>query len=128
MPRPGSSPIHPLFATSQHGLGHFLDETTVTIEERAATRDSYGQVTGAWAPVAGLSDLPGTVGMAAGRESERGVDTLTVATHAIVLAGYHPEITTAMRAVVDGTVVHDIEVVHHDSRLRVTELETRIVG
>lgn len=126
MPRPGSSPIHPLFATSQHGLGHFLDETTVTIEEQAATRDSWGEVIGAWTPVAGLSDLPGTVGMAAGRESERGVDTLTVATHAIVLAGYHPEITTAMRAVTADDTVYDIEAVHHDSRLAVTRLATRI--
>lgn len=130
MPRPGTSPIHPQFASSTlFGLGGFLDERSITIEEQASTRDGFGEVTGAWTAVAGLEDLPGTVGVAsAGRESERGVDTLTVATHAIAFAGYHPQITTAMRAVVDGSEVHDIESVVHDSRARVTRLATRIVS
>lgn len=128
MPRPGSSPVHPSYATSLHALGGFLDERSVTIEERAAGRDSFGQPNGGWTAVDGLEDLACTVGRAQGRESDRSTDTLTVATHTIALAGYVPEITTAMRAVVDGTEIHDIEAVHHDSRLTVTQLMTKVVS
>ena len=129
MPRPSPSPVHPSFTGSKvFGLGPLLDRS-VTIEEQTGGRDSWGEPADTWAAVEGLEDLDGAVGRAgSGVEQRRGLGTISVATHAIVLAGYFPQITTAHRAVVDGVEVHDIEAVEHDSRLRVTQLATRIVA
>jgi hypothetical protein len=129
MPRPGSSPIAPTFTASKvFGVGGLMDRS-VTIEAQTCGRDSWGETADTWSPVAGLEDLAGGVGRAGNSaEQRRGTGTITVATHAIVLAGYYPQITTAERAVVDGAEVHDIEAVYHDSRLRVTQLDTRIVS
>lgn len=128
MPRPGPSPLHPSFTSSKvFGLGPLLDRN-VTIEENVGGRDTFGEQADTWTPVAGLEDLDGAVGRAGNNlESRRGVDTISIATHAIVLAGYYPQITPAHRAVVDGTEIHDIQSVEHDSRTRVTQLATRIV-
>lgn len=129
MPRPGSSPLHPSFVGSRvFGLGALIDRS-VTIEERTGSRDSFGEPGDSWSPVAGLEDLDGAVGRAgANLEARRGTDTIAIATHAIVLAGYYPQITPTHRAVVDGGEIHDIQTVEHDSRMRVTQLATRIVS
>lgn len=129
MPRANSSVVHPAFATSPRGLGPMLSPRSVTIEEPVGARDTLGQPADTWSAVDDLEDLPAVVGPeSSGREARRSGDTIYVGTHVIVLGGYYPEITTAHRAVVDGTEVHDIVEVEHSSTLTLTRLGTRIVS
>ena len=128
MPRPGSQIVHPHFATSARALGGLLDDRNVTIQERTGARDLFGQPADTWSDLADHVDLDGAVGPMPGRESRRSGDTISIATHAIFLAGYYPDITPAHRAVVDDSEIHDIESVEHSSTQKLTRLNTRIVA
>ena len=128
MPRANATVVHRKWATSMRALGGVLDDRSVTIQEQTGGRDAYGEPADTWTDVAGLQDLAAAVGSDPGREARRSGDTISTATHSIVLAGHYPEISTANRAVVDDTEIHDIVSVEHSVSQRLTRLGTRIVS
>lgn len=95
--------------------------------------DEYGQPLGGgadgdagnpdWLTLAGLVDIPCrlTHDQRAGGERERTTSTSTQQMHRLVLDGYYPTLTTAMRALVDGTA-YDIDEVIHDGAQTLTRL------
>lgn len=100
-----------------------------TIQAGTRSRDAFGEWTDVW------NDQPNLVGIPcrrapqsnAGAERQTQEATTTGYQWRAALAGYFPQITTKMRAVIDG-VVHDIDNVDWDANHTLTYLDlTRAV-
>lgn len=126
-PRAGTPLIHPDMVDSLEDVGFFPD--TVTIEENTHTLDSKGTAQDSWAARAGMSDLACRVAPLprSARETRTEEGVWSQGTHKIVIAGHHPTILPENRAVVNGSDVHDIEVVNVDAEDIQTVIETRVV-
>ena len=119
--------IHPDMLTSLPD--HF--SSTCTIQESTETRADSGQITDSWADLAGHVDIPCAVGQ--GREgtpAEQRTSTAIVVTtgHVIALAGHYPDITTRMRAVVDGANWNILDIRHDPTAGAYTQLMVEAVS
>lgn len=97
-----------------------------TIQGATITQDIEGDAASTWANGAGLVDIPCAIGRAGGTERRGAAFVTDVATHTILLAGYYPTITPAMRAV-SGANTYDILAVTSDPTSTVTALDVRQV-
>ena len=111
----------PLMLTALAGFYN----ATCTIKERGTeTADAVGQMIPAWSALSGHADIACRIApLEASRAARRQREEMTVSTTAlvVVLAGFYPSITTAMRAVVAG-VTYTIVRVLEDSEALCTEL------
>ena len=110
----------PLMLTALAGFYN----ATCTIKERTDTADAVGQMVPAWSALSGHTDIACRIApLEASRAARRQREEMTVSTTAlvVVLAGFYPSITTAMRAVVAG-VTYTIVRVLEDSEALCTEL------
>lgn len=101
-----------------------------TIEANPGTRTTSGYKAPAWAPVAGLRNLPAAVSpfhFSQAGEQRRTEATIAEATHRIGLAGPYPAITSSHRVVISGPSagVYDITKPKTDSQTGMTVLECR---
>lgn len=101
--------------------------SSVTMQTRTDTRDSYGQPIPSWANVVALTSLPCRIAAISADEQPGPNKTLVTATHSINLAGYYSTITVLMRAVVSA-VNYDIIAVEHDSEHVTTRLRVKLVS
>lgn len=104
----------------------------VTIQQASASLAADGQPIATWSDVSGLAGLAGTVGPVdqsrADRAETRRSDFTEVARRRLIsLAGAYPAITSAMRAVVDGTA-YNILGVELDSHAVTTRLYVEAVS
>jgi head-tail adaptor len=97
-----------------------------TIQMPQSTPDSYGAPTVTWTTVATLQAMPCYIAPGNGTEVRGQLLVQTTGQVAIQLSGYYPQITTSMRALVDG-LPYDILSVDHDSQLVSTKLIARTV-
>lgn len=118
--------IHPRLLTRLQP-NHFPD--LCTIQAPTEGQDSYGQVTQAWANVAGHVDLRCRLAPEIQRSTELQPQGQTYGRHAyrLLLAGHYPAITAKMRAVVNG-VAYVISLVQPDSEAATTRVMVEIVA
>lgn len=101
---------------------------TCAIQAATATLDTYGQETVSWATVSGEAALGCRLAPWSQEQERRLPEMVQVqATHVLLLAGYYPTITVAMRAVVGG-VAYDIKAVRHDGNEASTWLGLEVVN
>ena len=115
--------IHPRLQAS---LAARFYPSEATIQAQAAGQDPWGQPSGAWSAVSGLSDLACRIWPTGSSEPRADDQTVTIATHRAAFNAYYPAITTAMRLVCDGEV-YNIVAVEHDSEHEHTALNLEIV-
>ena len=101
-----------------------LFPSLATIQSRSDSSGTYGTPTTTWAAL--LTSVPCAVGPMVTeniRATERvdGDKTVSLFPHRITLRGYYPQVTTAMRVLVDG-VAWAITGVEHDSQHTTTRL------
>jgi len=97
-----------------------------TIQQASISQDAAGAEIRAYADVIGLVDVACRVAPAQGGERNTAEMTYLDATHRIVLAGSYPQITEAMRAVVDGQA-YDILLSALDAEGAITRLSVKLV-
>lgn len=127
MPNPGVGIVHPRLAASIGAVG--FHPQRVTIQTPTATTNTFGETTSTWATLDGHADIParmapgtsGTGSMAREQELRRADQTLVTDPYRIGLARHCPEVTTAHRALVDGTA-YDILTVESDAQDALTWL------
>ena len=125
MPRlSGSEIINPLMMGMLHGAADFYP-SACTIQQSTET-NTLGEVSLAWANLAGHVNIPCQVGRAGGAETKRTNQTYDTATHTIGLAGHYPTITPKMRAVVSA-VNYDVLAIRTDGYGETTWLEVQVV-
>lgn len=101
--------------------------SSVTIQQASTSLAADGQPVASWSDVTGLTGLAGSVGPVdltrADRAETRRPEFTEVARRRLIsLAGAYPTITSAMRAVVDGTDTYNILAVELDSHGVTTRL------
>lgn len=116
-------------------LGRLADfyPDAVTIQANSPTRDADGQPIPSWSAVAGLADLPCAVGPVVETsidraESRRPAFTVSTRNRRISIAGAYPTITTAHRALVNGSDAYTIVGAEVDSHGMTTRLLCEIVS
>lgn len=100
-----------------------------TVQADGAARSASGAaVAPAWANVTGLVNVPCRMASTTKDDQEVLAQAGIYVTqgHIVALAGYYPQITPTMQAVVDGTA-RGIEYVRHDSQALATYLFVRTV-
>lgn len=110
-------------------LSGLFDKTCTIKEKGTETADAVGQLIPAWPTLTGHSAIACRFAPAAtSRRSREPNEQMTVstATDVVMLQGYYPLITTAMRAVV-GAVTYQVVKVTHDSEELCTELDVEVV-
>ena len=115
--------IHPRMLSK---LGSFYP-SRCSIQRAMVTKDSYGQDIPSWLDFGAYVNIPCAVSPSGGQEVTRPDMTVVVSSHTIALAGYCPAITTAHRAVVDGTS-YNILSVERDQLGSMTRLRCQIVA
>jgi head-tail adaptor len=98
---------------------------TIQIQAATTTQDAYGAESQTWATIANGS-IACCLWPDKGTEVRRSDQTLSVATHKALLAGYRSDVTVLHRAVV-GAIPFDILAVQHDSQRLATRLLLEIV-
>ena len=106
-------------------LAGFFDATCTIKERGTETADAVGQMIPAWPNLAGHVDIacriaPWETSRTAFRR-QRDEMTVSVAAQIIILAGFYPSVTTAMRVVVSSTTYTIVRVLT-DSASLCTEL------
>ena len=119
--------IHSRFLSS---LSATFYPSLCMIQEVTEVQDAYGQPIGAWADVAGLTNLPCAIAPFSGSpemaEHKRADGTIEIITHHISIAGHYPAITNKMRALVAG-LAYDIVGAEMDSHSTMTRLRAVLV-
>ena len=117
--------VHPRLLKS---LGRFF-LFTIDVQQKTTGLDAFRGAAESWANVIGLTGIKAAIspkGYPRSRELQLPQATEVLDTHIILLQGYFPTITAAMRAV-SGTSKFDIRVVDLDSQKSLTRLHTKIV-
>jgi head-tail adaptor len=103
----------------------FTSRLTIQRDSGGAA-NSFGEIPQTWGNVAGLASIPCSIAPAAASERRGSVAVVTEATHTALLSTYLPQITSAMRALVDNQP-YDIVAVEHDSRRAMTRVQLKVV-
>lgn len=106
-------------------VGGYLPEVCA-IQQEAPSQDSFGEEEENWVDVEGMEEVACRVSPSGGTERKSPQAIWSVATHVITLAGAYPEITTKMRAYVDGQA-YDILLRSVDGGGEVTRLVCEVV-
>lgn len=114
--------VHSRFVAKQAGFFPSL----VTIQANTPTQDSYGQPVESWANVGAWVNLACAKAPLSAQERQANQYTATDQVWHALLRGAYPTITTAHRAVVDGTN-YDIDAVETDQTGSLTRLRLRTV-
>lgn len=114
--------IHPRLLS---GMTRFFPER-LTVEEKSATLDAYGQAVETWAAVVGWMDIPCAKAPLSANERQAASYTATDRAWHVLLNGAYPTITTRHRAVID-TDTHDIDAVETDQTGSITRLRVRMI-
>ncbi len=112
--------VHPRLLSS---LAKLFDQR-VTIQQAIETQDPSGQPVCSWQDV--YASLPCRLAPTGGQETRLPEQIYAISTHTISIAGYYPDITAKMRAVIDA-IAYDILNVGCDSEHLTTRLNTRIL-
>lgn len=115
--------IHPRFLT---GMGIQFWPSSCTIQAATSTTGTTGEITVAWADVAGLVSLPCNIAPVSIEERRTTDRTVETGTHRVYLEAYYTTITVMHHAIVDG-VTYNILSVEQDSQHAVTVLRVEIV-
>lgn len=88
-----------------------------TIQEPTEIQDDTGHPVASWSDLAGHVNMPCRLSPISGRAGEirTPAQTYTEASHVVELTRTVPDVTTKMRAVVDG-VIYDIVLIEHDGQ------------
>jgi head-tail adaptor len=115
--------IHPKLTDS---LPDFYS-SLCTIQQTTKTQDTYKDEIDTWATIhTGVPCAIAPPGSGGKGEVKLPDQTYTVATHLVSLAGHYDDITTKMRATVDGLTLDIIQVVN-DSHQTMTRLMCQVV-
>lgn len=107
-------------------LGDFFS-STCTIQSKVVTSDAYKDEVETWSTLhSGIHCSIAYPGKVKANKIYRPDETYTLATHVVALAGYYPDVTTSMRAIVGGLTL-DIMTVVFDSQHKTTELFCEVV-
>jgi hypothetical protein len=116
--------IHPKMLA---GLKSFFN-LTCEIVQRTDTQGTDGALTPSWTTVSGLSRIPANLGEMTEQTVVKSDGTYAVVSHAIMLAGFYPQITEDMQAVADGQTWLIVAVVwdalHTATQLKVRQVRT----
>jgi head-tail adaptor len=116
--------VHPRFLAAVPA-GFFPSRCTVQ-EQTGTTQDDHGQEVEVWTDVAGLTDIPCAKAPLSAIERQAAQLTVTDRAWSVLLKGAYPAITTAHRAIIDGTAF-DIERAETDQTGTLTRLVVRSV-
>ncbi len=116
--------VHPRMVS---GLKNFYPQTC-TIQSPGPERSAHGQKQPEWTDLANHIAIPCRRAAGGGSETRTVKQTFTVRMPSIALKGYFPEITTKMRAVVDGSEICNIVQVRHDAQQASTSLDVEVVS
>lgn len=121
----------PLIDPRMLGQLGVLFNSTVTIQVQSTAKDAVGQPVQAWTNLANHVALPcaawNPTGKAGGLEQRLPDGTFLFQFSVVLLQGYYPAITEAMRAVVNGGTPLDIMKASSDSQSTYTELTCQLV-